>query len=201
MAAVGALTGCAANSAPSTSTIEPVVVPDADSVEWAYEADVAVIGGGAGGLSAAAAAAEEGKSSLVLEISSYLGGGSVYSGGTIHDWGCETWEEFRDRTDNLGDAALSQTYVETFRNIYIPWLQDNGIPLTPYGGERGYTKDWNFGSGEEGYLRHKAFFDALSGLITGNGGTILTQTRGVRLVVDGENTVCGVLAQKTDGSD
>ncbi len=202
---VGFLPGCApAPAAGGTEAVPPTVVPTAAPVAtpapapiWDYEVDVVVMGGGNGGLSAAAAAAEEGKRVLLLEISGYLGGGSAYSGGTLHAWGLETWEEYNKHTEGLHDQILAKKYVETLRKEYIPWLQSIGVPLTRHtGGVRGYTLDWGMGSGEKGYLRHKAYFDALATFIEGKGGTILLNTRGMNLAVDENGTVCGVVAAK-----
>ena len=140
----------------NTEAIAPAPAPEV----WDHETDVVVAGGGNGGLSAAAAAVEEGKKVILCEISAFLGGGSAYSGGTIHSWGLETWEKYKDHTEDLHDPVLGKKYVETFRQVYLPWLQKNGIPLTKHPGGKGFNNDYALGSGEPGYLKHKAYFDA-----------------------------------------
>ena len=162
----------------NTEATAPAPAPET----WDLETDVVVAGGGNGGLSAAAAAAESGKKVILCEISAFLGGGSAYSGGTIHSAGCDDWEEYRAHTEDLHDPVLAKKYVETFRQEYIPWLQNNGIPLTRHPGGKLWQSDWGMGSGEQGYLRHKAYFDALAAYAESKGTTIMTQTRVLRLV-------------------
>lgn len=176
----------------NTEAVAPASAPEA----WDQETDVVVVGGGNGGLSAAAAAAEEGKKVILCEISAFLGGGSAYSGGTIHSWGLDTWEKYKEHTEDLHDPVLAKKYVETFRQVYLPWLGKNGIPLKKHPGGKGFNNDYGLGSGEAGYLRHKAYFDALANFVTGKGGTIMTQTRVLRLVIDEAGMVCGVQAIK-----
>ncbi|KTE92938.1 FAD-dependent oxidoreductase [Desulfitobacterium hafniense] len=187
MAGSGFLVGCN-----TTNVTPPAATPD----KWDMETDVVVVGAGNGGLSAGAAAAEEGKKVIICEISGFIGGGSIYSGGGLHTWGTKTWEEYKAHTEDLHDPVLAKTYVETFRQTYIPWLQKIGIPITPAGGDRGYLKDYTMGSGEQGYLRQKAYFDALQKFIEGKGGQILTNTRVRQLVIDENGAVNGVYAQK-----
>ncbi|NLP43972.1 MAG: FAD-dependent oxidoreductase [Peptococcaceae bacterium] len=176
----------------NTEATAPAPAPET----WDLETDVVVAGGGNGGLSAAAAAAESGKKVILCEISAFLGGGSAYSGGTIHSAGCDDWEEYRAHTEDLHDPVLAKKYVETFRQEYIPWLQNNGIPLTRHPGGKLWQSDWGMGSGEQGYLRHKAYFDALAAYAESKGTTIMTQTRVLRLVTDENGMVCGIQAIK-----
>jgi len=183
------LIGC--NNAEATA---PAPAPET----WDLETDVVVVGGGNGGLSAAAAAAESGKKVILCEISAFLGGGSAYSGGYIHSSACDDWEEYRTYTEELDNPVLGKKYVETFRQEYIPWLQKNGIPITRNPGGRLWQNDWSMGSGEQGYLKHKAYFDALAGYAESKGTTIMTQTRVLRLVIDEDGIVCGVQAIKKD---
>ena len=187
LAGSGFLVGCN-----STDAVAPASAP----AKWDMETDIVVAGAGNGGLSAGASAAEEGKKVTVVEISAFLGGGSAWSGGSIHAWGLETWEEYNKYTEGLHDQVLGKTFIETFRKTYIPWLQSNGIPITKQTGTKGPSLDWKMGSDEQGYLKHKAYFDALKNFIEGKGGTVLTQTRVLRLVVDDAGTVCGIQAVK-----
>lgn len=181
----------------TTDAIAPASAPE----KWDMETDVAIVGSGNGGLSAGCAVVEEGKKAIICEIAGHIGGGSIYSGGGIHCWGVNTWEEYRKHFEDLHDPVLGKTYVETFRGKYIPWLQQNNIPIHPAGGTRGYTKDWTMGKGDEqGYLKQKAYFDALVNLFESKGGQILTSTRVLRLVIDETGIVCGVHAQKKDGT-
>jgi len=174
------------------------VAPAPEPEKWDLEADVVVVGGGNGGLSAAAAAAEEGKKVILCEISAYLGGGSAYSGGIIHAWDTKDWEHYRAHTEDLHDPVLGKKFIETLRQTYFPWLQKNGIPITKMPGGPGYNSDLNYimGSGEQGYLKHKSYFDALAAYAESKGTTIMKQTRVLRLVIDESGIVCGVQAIK-----
>lgn len=192
LAGSGFLVGCN-----STDATAPASAP----AEWDMETDVVIAGGGNGGLSAAAATVEEGKNVVLCEISAFVGGGSAYSGGIIHSWGLDDWEEYRAHTEDLHDPVLAKTFVETFRQTYIPWLQGNGIPLSRMPGGPGFNDDWQMGSGEQGYLKHKAYNDAMVSFIEGKGGQIMTQTRVLRLVTDEAGMVCGLqVIKKGDSS-
>lgn len=186
MAAMGLMAG-------SASAFDPIVASGDE--EWAYEAELVVIGAGNGGLSAAAAAASEGKKPLVLEISGFIGGGSAYSGGGLHSWGSETWEDFNSYTEGLHDQILSKVYVETFRNELIPFYTDVvNAPLTKLDDSlKGYKRDYALGDGSYSFT---VFFDTLAQYIEEHGGQIMMKTRGVRLVVDESGAVCGVEAQQ-----
>lgn len=56
---------------------------DAGSDAWDFETDVVVVGSGAGGLCAGLTVNAEGRTSLIIEKNSTVGGASVVSGGVI----------------------------------------------------------------------------------------------------------------------
>jgi succinate dehydrogenase/fumarate reductase flavoprotein subunit len=166
---------------------------------WNKEVDACIIGGGNGGLMAAVKAAEGGKSVLLLEASAFTGGGSAYSGGIIHSLGQKTYADWEKYCEGLTNPVLAKVYIDTFHNDYIPWCDDNGIPLTKLPDDgKFYQSDWRLGSGEERYLAHKAYFDALCNYITGKGGEILTRTWGSSLFTDDTGKVIGVKAYGLD---
>jgi succinate dehydrogenase/fumarate reductase flavoprotein subunit len=190
-AAAAGLTACA-SGAPNNSVVE-------SSGSFDREVDAVVIGAGNGGLSSAAAIALGGKKVIVLEASAFCGGGSAYSGGIIHSLGQKTWEDFNAYSEFLADQVLTKKYIDTFHDEYIPWLEDNGIPIIKFPDEgKFYLSDWRMGSGEAGRLAHKAYFDALVALVTSNGGEILNRTRGVNLIIDSAKKVIGVQAQSVE---
>lgn len=191
VAGSGFLVGCN-----STDAVAPASTPE----KWDMETDVVIVGSGNGGMSAGCSIVEEGKKAIICEISGFIGGGSIYSGGIIHCWGLYTWEEYKAHTEDLHDPVLAKTYVETFRQKYIPWLQKNNIPISPVGKDKGPNKDWKMGSGEAGYGAHNAYFNAMKNFIESKGGQILTSTRVMRLVIDESGAVCGVHALKKDGT-
>ncbi|NPV08498.1 MAG: FAD-binding protein [Anaerolineae bacterium] len=191
-AAVGA--GVAAATAVSTgAAAEPsrqMVTPE----EWDMEVDVVVAGAGHGGLCAAVAAAEEGADVLLLEISSKTGGGSAWSGGYIHAMGLQDWEEYNAHTEGLHDPVLGRPYIETFRNEFIPWLEEIGAYFEGPGAGIAFSADYSMGHGEPGYLRHRLYFDSLEEALARFGGTLMTRMRAVKLFADEEGNVVGLRA-------
>lgn len=87
--------------------------------------DVAVVGGGIGGVAAAVRATEEGASVVLIEAGDVLGGTALYSGGGVHIWGVETWEEYKRHCPN--SPELARTMVENYRR-FVDWLLSTGAP-------------------------------------------------------------------------
>lgn len=103
------------------------------------EFDVVCVGGGLGGLAAALSAQAHGLSALVLEKSSYVGGGAAYSGGLC--WapgldgtvppdtlaaGCEYLEYVQG--DRESDQPLRQSMLRSIRDA-VRFYRDAGVPL------------------------------------------------------------------------
>src|SRR5882757_3004484 len=147
-----------------------------------YDVDVVVAGSGNGGMSSAIAAAKGGARTLLIEISTQIGGNSLMSGGILHTAGQRTWEDYNKYTLGLHDQVLAKVYVETFWNEYIPWLQAHKAHISrPSPNEIGALSDWWLGNGEPGQLRHKLYFDSLIKPYKARGGTIQTKTRVTKL--------------------
>jgi fumarate reductase flavoprotein subunit len=161
-----------------------------------YDVDVVVAGSGNGGMSSAIAAAKGGARTLLIEISTQIGGNSLMSGGILHTAGQRTWEDYNKYTLGLHDQVLAKVYVETFWNEYIPWLQSHSAYMSrPTPETPGYFGDWHFGKGEPGQLRHKLYFDSLVKAYEGAGGKRLMRTRVMKLLVDSEGRVMGLRAR------
>ncbi|HET6522872.1 FAD-dependent oxidoreductase [Sphingopyxis sp.] len=164
--------------------------------DWDFDVDVLVAGSGNGGMSAALMAATGGADTLMVEISSQIGGNTLMGGGDLHVAGCKTWEEYNSFTEGLHDPVLGRVYVETFRNEYVPWLLSHGAymhqpnPDAPY-----WHGDWKLGKGEPGQLGNKLYCDSLMKVYAGAGGKTLMQTRVVNLIADDEGRVIGVRAK------
>jgi succinate dehydrogenase/fumarate reductase flavoprotein subunit len=188
--------GGAALAAAAGSSTAQAASPVGGPVHWDYDVDIVVAGAGNGGMSAALAAAVAGAKTLVLEISTQIGGNTLMSGGILHTAGCRTWEEYNKFSFGLHDQVLGKVFVETFWNEYVPWLQTQGAYFSrPTPEVPGYYGDYHLGHGEPGQLRHKLYFDSLVKRFESAGGTILRKTRVVKIYADSEGRVIGVRAK------
>jgi len=166
------------------------------SAHWDYDVDVVVAGSGNGGMSAALVAAKGGAKTLLVEISTQIGGNTLMSGGILHTAGQRTWEDYNKFTQGLHDQVLGKVFVESFWNEYIPWLQSQGAYMSrPTPETPGYYGDYHLGHGEPGQLRHKLYFDSLVKAYEGAGGSILMKTRVTKLHTDAEDRVIGLRAK------
>ncbi len=194
-AALGA--GAAAAAAVPTGALaashEPV-----EGMAWDLEADVVVAGAGHGGLCAAVAAAEAGADVVLLEISSKTGGGSAWSGGYIHAMNLQDWEEYNAHMEGLHDPVLAKLFIETFREEFIPWLQELDAYFEGPGEGIAFSGDYSMGKGEPGMLRHRLYFDSLEEILADKGGSLLTRTRALKLFTDDSGAVIGLRAQNVD---
>jgi len=181
--------------AASSSTAQ-AASPAGGPVHWDYDVDIVVAGAGNGGMSAALAAAKGGAKTLVLEISTQIGGNTLMSGGILHTAGQRNWEDYNKFSQGLHDQVLGKVFVETFWNVYIPWLQAQGAYMSrPTPETPGYYGDYHLGHGEPGQLRHKLYFDSLVKGFEGAGGSILRKTRVMKLYADAEGRVIGLRAK------
>jgi succinate dehydrogenase/fumarate reductase flavoprotein subunit len=87
--------------------------------------DVAVVGGGIGGVTAAVRATEEGASVVLIEAGDVLGGTALFSGGGVHIWGVESWDEYLRYCPQ--SPELARTMVENYRR-FVDWLVSTGAP-------------------------------------------------------------------------
>jgi succinate dehydrogenase/fumarate reductase flavoprotein subunit len=146
-----------------------------------YESfDLIVVGAGLGGLSAALRGTEHGLRTLLVEAGSDIGGTAYFSGGGLHIWGTETWEEYRRHTP-LSDERLTRALFDGFRP-YVDWLTSTGAPGA-------YERTVIRGLGLLKYQlgrtmaphHRRRWFDHLAARYRAAGGTLLTRTRVVSL--------------------
>ena len=151
---------------------------------------------------AAVSAAQEGLKVVVLEISQKTGGGQVYSGGYIHDAGLKTWADYLAYTEGLHDPVLGQVYVNTYRNVFIPWLSTIKAYFTPGTGQGPlWSGDLTMGHGEPGSEGQRLYFSSLeTALANFGGGPILLKTRGLKLLTDTQGNLAGVRASTWSAS-
>ncbi len=158
------------------------------------QADIVVIGAGFGGMVAAVRAAELGRKTLIIEARADVGGTAMYSGGGVHIWGAQTWEDYR-KTCPLADPVLAKTLFDQFMP-FVDWAVATGAPgawntattrgLTLSRYQLGQTIASPGRAAWFAYMRRR--FEKL-------GGAVITGARARRLLKDGAQ-VCGVEAER-----
>ena len=154
--------------------------------------DVVVVGAGLGGVSAALRAAEAGLRVTLIEAGATIGGTAYYSGGGVHIWGAETWDDYR-RHSPLSDPALTRALFDGFRP-YIDWLATTGAPGS-------YARTVIRGLGLLKYQlgrtmapwARRRWFDHVVRRFEALGGTVVTGARARRLLRDGGGRIGGVV--------
>lgn len=195
--------------APADAFSVPVESVDAKEI---YEADVVVIGGGTSGATAAAQATEKGAKVILVEKSGRIGGTGTVSTEPM----------------TLGGKLMEEAGIKTdVEAMYKNWMSQchwsiNGLLVSKYLKETGKTADW---LGDHGFKFHA---DGSAGDMTANFSswiisyddagigtmgpqsyfntmckdvdTILLETTAKHILVDGSGKVCGVSAEKADGT-
>jgi fumarate reductase flavoprotein subunit len=169
-------------------------------------ADVAVIGAGASGVTAAVAAADKGANVIIIEKSPTIGGASNISWGarfvnssvavkngmkvdvekTINDW--ITLNHWRVNIANVRD------YINNSGATY-DWLTSHGYPTTLINVMGMPVHLLPDHSARQGMLRKM-----LADSVEKNGGKVLTETAGTKLLTDDNGAVIGVQATRKDGT-
>lgn len=220
-AALGAmgLAGCAPKGDSSLSSTGAMTggVPQ----EWDQEADFVVLGSGTA-LTGALKAAADGMSVIVLEKAKQIGGTTALSGGQV-------WVPCNDYSQEKDDPALAKTYMtkvaaglstEAIIDAYI----DRASEMVNFIAEQtgcewsvspriDYHAQWEGASRDmrslscviDGKRSGAHFTQPEAEAIQSMGGTILTETPGVRLVSrptdTGAQEVLGVIAQDAKGNE
>lgn len=189
--------------------------------EWDQEADFVVLGSGTA-LTGALKAAADGMSVIVLEKAKQIGGTTALSGGQV-------WVPCNDYSQEKDDPALAKTYMtkvaaglstEAIIDAYI----DRASEMVNFIAEQtgcewsvspriDYHAQWEGASRDmrslsvviDGTRSGAHFTQPEADAIENMGGTILTETPGVRLVSrltgNGAQEVLGVIAQDAKGNE
>ena len=163
----------------------------------AIECDIAIAGGGLGGVSAALVAAERGASVAVVEAGERLGGTSVYSGGSVHNYGVKSFEEYRKICPTV-DPILGATLISRF-DEYVKWLLGSGAPGAfddKTRGLRPVKKQFSYHMGHTTLPRGRlSFYRYMHQKIESLGGRVFLRTRAIRLARSKEGRVEGLMAR------
>lgn len=186
----------------------------ADNVSWDMNAGFVVVGAGMSGLTAAVEALNQNKSVVVLEARNMAGGNGLVTSCVM---GVGT--RFQEALGiELTPAQIITLEMETFNYSVdgtrwskviqnsadnIDWLIEQGCLMMEdfvdnYHGTGVYnTAHWWVG--ETGRDGGTGFVTPMVNRIEELGGTILYETPGEKLVVDGDGAVVGICAQSVDG--
>lgn len=197
----------AGGDAEALKAVKPEVVVAEDEE---LTADVVVIGAGGAGMAAAVTANQDGKSVIVIEKTSNMGGNTALAGGALNavDDGSETatsrndsvdfhYEQTYNGGDQQGDPELVRTLVENAWDG-VEWLKSLGMEFqdgvfTVTGGmwERAHKPVEPEGSG---------FFKTYKGYMETNDGiTMKYNTKAEHLIVE-DGVVTGVVCTGETGN-
>jgi succinate dehydrogenase/fumarate reductase flavoprotein subunit len=161
------------------------------------EADVVVVGAGLGGVVAAARAAQLRRRVLLVEARPTVGGTALYSGGGVHIWGAQTWDEYHAHCPQA-DPVLARRLFEQYVP-FVEWAVSTKAPgryrVTTL---RGHTNA-KYQLGRTIAPHHRAaWFSYMVRLIERLGGAVRTGTRATGLLQE-DGRVRGVTV--STGSD
>ena len=172
--------------------------------------DIAIVGGGASGLSAAVAAAESGKSVVVIEANKKMGGNGVFPMGIyavdspvqkqmlVYATTEDAFLQCMEYSHWKLDAKLVRTIINKTGST-ISWLQDMGVVFEKV---MHHTPNQNpevFHIVPRPMNTGRAVMEALEKRAAELGVALIGGTRAKKLVQAEDGTVCGVIAQNSDG--
>lgn len=178
-------------------------------------ADVVVIGAGTSGTSAALSAVSNGAKTILIEKAPFPAGAGTFSGGMFaadssqqikeqktvdKEW---LFEKFMVETNYLANGRLVKRIIENAGKT-VDFLNENGaeLALVPAGSGGQYwhvgTPDtlhgYQNGGGSKNIGRLQATFKK-------KGGTLLFETKGLRIIQDKEGKIAGIVAEDADGDE
>jgi succinate dehydrogenase/fumarate reductase flavoprotein subunit len=185
VAAAGmAVTACTAD-APGTGTNAGTTEPT-----WDYEVDVAVAGFGIGGALASLTAQQEGATVLCVEAYSQVGGTSVDSGGGAS---APASLDVARAMMPYGDPVLLEPFVDGMPKA-TELVVAIDAPVRPAASGSGFTI-----GAESTHESRLECFEFLAEAFTDGGGTLLMDTKAIKLLTDEAGTVNGMQARDKDG--
>jgi succinate dehydrogenase/fumarate reductase flavoprotein subunit len=151
--------------------------------------DVVVAGSGIAGLTAASYAARHGKSVLLVEKETEVGGTSAISGGVL--WTAPTYAEWRERCP-LGIEELGRRLVADFPML-MDWLTGLGVEIeTP-------VPVHDFAPGRPFDIA--GYFTRAIRIIESAGGFVMRNTSARELMADVNGSVVGMVVREHDATD
>lgn len=185
-----------------------------EKVTKTIETDIAVVGGGAAGTAAALAASESGKHVVLIEKTATPSGAGTFAGvlfatdsqlqkdaGKTVDpqW---VYDQFMGTSEYHANGALIAKVIAKSGST-VDWLIKNGVKLNlldpGHGGVVGHVGNPSTAHGyAEGGV---AAITHLHEVIKKNGGEVLYQTTGQKLLLNDKKQVSGVIAQQSDGTE
>ena len=181
-----------------------------------YDCDVVVIGAGGAGMNAAASAAEKGAKVILVEKAAKVGGTASNTSGAMGINPKRLIESGQSFPEEEINVMFNQWMKETS-------YKANGVILRKFLNESGKTLDWMEEHGFEFQVTNKfltspylvnnnfagsvlfnpytqSYYDAMREYFESEGGTVLLETAGNELLMDSNNNVAGITAEKYDGT-
>lgn len=192
----------------SPSEAQPAETPAAEAESAAEEVtyDVVVVGSGASGMCAGIAAGQSGAKTLIIEQLSYFGGSSNgaeavagFNSSVQKGFGMDeiplgpTFNNMMEYSHWNSEPELSRLVLEESGDA-ISWLADMGVQFSDI-----YTATKAINVTHMFTGMFTAALDVLYQRAADAGVDMLAETRGYQLLTN-DGTVCGLLAEKVDGS-
>lgn len=202
-----AVADCAAQAGADVNALWNAPVQEPEKKDETIACDVVVVGSGLSGLSAACAAANQGAKVIVVEKASIIGGTSVMAEGYFFSVG----ESDSDGLYNLFLQRAAEAHSNEFpQENMLRVLADNNTPaldmIRATGVDILYLKPFtSITATEKGEIDTSVrtayrLIDSLSAAIEENGGQIFCDMPAVRLTVDAQGAVNGVVCESKEGT-